>query len=365
MKKGLKIISGVSFAFIMVMSVLFGFSTDSMIQPVSVSANDITGHLPATGEVNGSGVYGYTSNYVLYDGAQEVQHAVQDGWHITMKNAYYSHGVQWLECWDTDDGDYYGWIDISYITIYSSSYNEPQQVIDSYSITPRKAEVDGNGVYGYTSNYVLYGGSQETQHKVQDGWHITAYNTAYSHGVDWYECWDTDDGDYYGWIDARYIDFYDERPPKQTTTAATTTQPVRTVISEKTVIVTVTVTITQEAAVTDTTTETALFAAEIVTNDENGNKSESGIDSQMLIIIIAIIIVIIIAISALLIVLITKKGKVVTAVPDMSSVKAFNNRGNNISTQIEGDLFCVNCGAARSSPDDVFCPNCGTPYNNQ
>lgn len=133
----------------------------------------------------------------------------------------------------------------------------------------------------------------------------------------WCECWDTDDDDYYSWIDANYIDFYDERPTKQTTT----------------------VTITHTAAVTDTTTVTALFAA---------------------------VIVIIIAISALLIVLITKKGKVVTAAPDMSSVKAFNNRSNNnINTQIDGDLFCVNCGKARSSPDDVFCPNCGTQYNNQ
>lgn len=64
------------------MLVLFSVSIDSMIQPVNVSANDFQGHLPRIGEVNGSGVYGYTSNYVLYVGAQEVQHAVQNGWQM-------------------------------------------------------------------------------------------------------------------------------------------------------------------------------------------------------------------------------------------------------------------------------------------
>lgn len=66
----------------------------------------------------------------------------------------------------------------------------------------------GGSVDGYTTSYVCYGGSFEVQHHVQDTWHITAKNVYYSYGITWYECWDTDDGDYYGWIDANYIDFY-------------------------------------------------------------------------------------------------------------------------------------------------------------
>ena len=30
----------------------------------------------------------------------------------------------------------------------------------------------------------------------------------YNYGITWYELWDSDDGDYYGWVDENYIDFY-------------------------------------------------------------------------------------------------------------------------------------------------------------
>lgn len=85
-------------------------------------------------------------------------------------------------------------------------------------VFPRKGQVAGNGVYGYASSYACYSdGAQATQHKVENTWHITAKNTCSSHGVTWYECWDTDDGDYYGWIDSNYLSFYDTTPaPAQT-----------------------------------------------------------------------------------------------------------------------------------------------------
>ncbi len=28
-------------------------------------------------------------------------------------------------------------------------------------------------------------------------------------GITWYELYDTDDGDYYGWVDGNYINFYE------------------------------------------------------------------------------------------------------------------------------------------------------------
>ena len=61
-------------------------TTIPVVQPLTVAANDLAGHLPLKGEVNGNGVYGYTTDYVCYDGAKETQHAVQNGWHITLKN---------------------------------------------------------------------------------------------------------------------------------------------------------------------------------------------------------------------------------------------------------------------------------------
>lgn len=64
-------------------------------------------------------------------------------------------------------------------------------------------------IYGYSDNYVLYGGSAETvRENIKNGWHVKAVNSCYSNGVYWYELYDADDNDYYGWVDAYYIDFY-------------------------------------------------------------------------------------------------------------------------------------------------------------
>lgn len=67
----------------------------------------------------------------------------------------------------------------------------------------------GTTVPGYTTDYICYGVSYETVRKsLGDTWHITAMNVYTSNGTTWYELWDTDDGDNYGWVDSYYIDFY-------------------------------------------------------------------------------------------------------------------------------------------------------------
>ncbi len=383
MRQARKIFSGGIFSLMLLLSMLFTISTVSMVQPIQTAANDLTGHLPATGEVNGSGVYGYTTNYVCYGGAMETQHKVEDGWHITLKNAYYSHGVQWFECWDTDDGDYYGWIDWQYITVYSSTPDpEPQQQIaDIYSISNRRGEVDGNGVYGYTTNYVVYGGSKETQHKVQDTWHITAKNRCTSHGVTWYECWDTDDGDYYGWIDVNYLSFYDEAPKQ-------TEAPQKTVVIEKTVVVTEapkpveTIIVEKTVLVTESKTETALAANAIVTTettvkeandeglvlDEPDYRSDDNTNNILIIALIAGIILLLIVVAVLLMVLYTKKIKSdSTLTGGVKTQLDMGNQFNNFShgqNQQNGKkaMFCENCGNPRNNPADVYCDKCGAPY---
>lgn len=60
-------------------------------------------------------------------------------------------------------------------------------------------------VDGLTTNYVVNGGDYEVQHNVQDGWRIIAETQCTSMGITWYECWDADDGDYYGWIDSQFL----------------------------------------------------------------------------------------------------------------------------------------------------------------
>ena len=67
----------------------------------------------------------------------------------------------------------------------------------------------GGVVAGFTTSYVVNNGaSGHVRDSLGNTWHVTAVNYCYSHGVSWYELYDSDDGDYYGWVDANYIDFY-------------------------------------------------------------------------------------------------------------------------------------------------------------
>lgn len=68
---------------------------------------------------------------------------------------------------------------------------------------------DGSKVAGFTTSYVVEGGACTlVRESLGDQWHVTAKNKCTNYGVEWYELWDTDDGDYYGWVDSNYISFY-------------------------------------------------------------------------------------------------------------------------------------------------------------
>lgn len=71
----------------------------------------------------------------------------------------------------------------------------------------------GDSFYGYSSSYIVDYGPKEYQWFIEGDWHITAKNKIISHGDLWYECWDSDDGDYYGWIPDHRIDFYTKTSP--------------------------------------------------------------------------------------------------------------------------------------------------------
>lgn len=65
----------------------------------------------------------------------------------------------------------------------------------------------GLGVTGFATSYVVDGGeAKEVRHRLGD-WHVKAVNWCYSKDILWYELYDAEDGDYYGWVDAEYIDF--------------------------------------------------------------------------------------------------------------------------------------------------------------
>ena len=324
------------------------------------------------GEVSYSGsgsLYGYTTNYVKYGGSFESQHRVYDGWHITAYDSYYSHGVTWYECWDTDDGDYYGWIDSSYLYFYSSSNSSSNSSsVTSYSMSPQSGYVNSSGVYGYTDNYVLYGGSQTVQHRVQNGWHITAYNYCYSHGVTWYECWDTDDGDYYGWVDSNYVSFYSSNNNSNSNNKQTVTVTVPVMVTV-TVPVTVTVTVTEAATTPPATTLTTTATSTSIKDEEaiaavtnkNDNDDSSTLDSKMFIIIAAAAIVLIAAASFIIAVVGKRSRTIHTPIDNNHNDNNYLNGVNNDS-QVEELVFCQSCGTKRNNPRAVFCPKCGKPY---
>ena len=81
----------------------------------------------------------------------------------------------------------------------------------SYDAGNRRGQINCHGgvVAGYTTDYIVNGGAcGMVRQSLGDTWHITAKNSCYNYGTTWYELWDSDDGDYYGWVDGNYIDFY-------------------------------------------------------------------------------------------------------------------------------------------------------------
>lgn len=383
MKQVGKIIGSSLLSLLLLLGLVFSMQTTiPVVQPLTVAANDITSH-PAKGEVSGNGVYGYTTDYVCNGGPMQEEHAVQNGWHITAKNTYYAYGILWYQCWDTDDGDYYGWIDGNYLSFYVNNSSSGSSPVTITSISPRKGQVAGNGVYGYASSYACYSdGAQATQHKVENTWHITAKNTCYSHGVTWYECWDTDDGDYYGWIDANYLSFYDTTPapaqtqaPKQTVivekTVLVTEPPKETVVVEKTILVTESPT----EPSTETKEQTTTKAAAAINLDDQSKNNASPLENVNLqLILIGAGILILAGVSIGLIVLFVKKSKEKPAGsvqmsqlhnPWEESNSPMNPYAgqNSVSSnkQQTGGLICPNCGAVCSDPDGKFCDQCGTP----
>lgn len=86
------------------------------------------------------------------------------------------------------------------------SYLSPIEFID------KKGTINAqNGVVsGYDETYVIYHGkpNEKIRESLDDGWHITAVAKYESDGITWYKLYDTDDNDYYGWVDSSYINFY-------------------------------------------------------------------------------------------------------------------------------------------------------------
>ncbi|MBQ9808204.1 MAG: hypothetical protein IJM55_04985 [Ruminococcus sp.] len=67
----------------------------------------------------------------------------------------------------------------------------------------------GYKVEGYDRSYIIDGGPiAYVRQDLTDGWHIKAVNRYSTDAAEWYELYDADDGDYYGWVSNHHISFY-------------------------------------------------------------------------------------------------------------------------------------------------------------
>ena len=68
---------------------------------------------------HGGVVASYNSSYVVYGGARaEVRKSLGNTWRIKAVSKCVTKGITWYELVDLDDGDYYGWVDSSYVIFY-------------------------------------------------------------------------------------------------------------------------------------------------------------------------------------------------------------------------------------------------------
>ncbi|MCM1506591.1 MAG: hypothetical protein NC177_05585 [Ruminococcus flavefaciens] len=174
-----------------------------------VSADERIDRLEGQIITKGDNISGYTSDYVVDGGdCSYVTKKLTNGLHVTARSIFTSYSVTWYELYDTDSGDYYGWVDEEYIYFYPS---EPAEIVP---VSNMKGQINCHGVTvaGFPTDYVSefkeFSKKNLVRKSLGDQWHVTAKNKCESYNVTWYELWDTDDGDYYGWVDEYYIDFY-------------------------------------------------------------------------------------------------------------------------------------------------------------
>lgn len=111
--------------------------------------------------------------------------------------------------------NYYGYASRDYITeterinVGAGPADQSNNTITSCNRFGTIYSADGSKVDGLTKSYLIDGGAATYErHDLTNGWHIKAVNVYYDGSKYWYELYDADDGDYYGWVDVAHISFY-------------------------------------------------------------------------------------------------------------------------------------------------------------
>lgn len=92
---------------------------------------------------------------------------------------------------------------------YTVAQSQPSVKVYSCDALGQINAPSGGPINGYATSYIVDRGAVAyTRTDLMDNWHVTAVRYCVVNGITWYELYDTDDGDYYGWLDGDHIDFY-------------------------------------------------------------------------------------------------------------------------------------------------------------
>ena len=95
---------------------------------------------------------------------------------------------------------------------YNGAPSLPPSGVSSVTSCTRYGTIyspSGRKIDGFSRSYIIDGGAASFErHDLTHGWHVTAVNQYFDGTEYWYELYDSDDGDYYGWVEEHDISFY-------------------------------------------------------------------------------------------------------------------------------------------------------------
>lgn len=246
-------------------------------------------------------------------------------------------------------------------------------------------QVNSDGVFGYTYDYVMRGGEKKIEYSLNKG-DIVYAGTGYSSmGITWASCSNWDEHEpgciFYGLVDMAYLSpvgsVYDEPEPEPETDPPTdpptepptepTTEPPTTIATTKkittkkittmaTTVLTTIEEITEEETTEPTTTYiTTTENAEIIIKDDNNDDHKNDFISDNFAFILIGCVVILAASSGLLAIgLIYRSNKKSKFIPMQAGA---TNEYKDVKT-------CPQCGT-QLSKNATFCGQCGSKLNLQ
>lgn len=149
------------------------------------------------------------SNPIVYEGPGTNYSQIptyQDRFDIVGENSSWYY-IQWYEGAGRFAHPCYGYLNKNSININNSDVINETEVYECNKYG--RINTHGGHLPSITIDYII--GKSDKMIILRDslgnGWHIQAVRSCNSMNITWYEIYDADDGDYYGWIDGSFIDF--------------------------------------------------------------------------------------------------------------------------------------------------------------